>query len=247
VPYNDLSAVKQAFENHPNEIAAIILEPIAGNMGVVPPQNGFLQGLRDLTTTHGALLIFDEVITGFRVAQGGAQERFGIIPDLTTLGKIIGGGLPVGAYGGKAEIMSNIAPEGPVYQAGTLSGNPISMAGGIATLTELNSKGLYDSLEKLGKYFTDGLMQVADDNNTSIRVNQFGSMIGLYFADSEINNFNDVANSGIEIYNSLHRFLLENNIYFPPSGYETFFVSTGHTKEQIDQVLNVFREFCKSL
>ena len=247
IPYNNLAAVKQAFENHPNEIAAIILEPIAGNMGVVPPQDGFLQGLRDLATTHRALLIFDEVITGFRVALGGAQERFGIMPDLTTLGKIIGGGLPVGAYGGKAEIMSHIAPEGPVYQAGTLSGNPISMAGGIATLTELKSDGLYDSLEELGKYFADGLLQVAVDNNISIKVNQFGSMIGLYFADSEIRDFNDVVSSGINTYNSLHRFLLENNIYFPPSGYETFFVSTGHTKEQIDLALKVFGEFYKKL
>ncbi len=247
VPYNDLDAVKQAFENHPNEIAAIILEPIVGNMGVVPPQDGFLQGLRDLTNTHGAVLIFDEVITGFRVAHGGAQERFGIMPDLTTLGKIIGGGLPVGAYGGKAEIMSHIAPEGPVYQAGTLSGNPISMAGGIATLTELKTDGLYDSLEKMGTYFADGLRKTAKDNDVSIKVNQFGSMIGLYFTDSEINNFNDVANSGIETYNSLHRFLLENGVYFPPSGYETFFISTGHTKDHIDQVLNIFGEFCKSL
>ena len=247
IPYNDIDAVKQAFRNHPNGIAAIILEPIAGNMGVVPPQAGFLQGLRDLTHTHGAVLIFDEVITGFRVAQGGAQERFEVIPDLTTLGKIIGGGLPVGAYGGKVEIMSHIAPEGLVYQAGTLSGNPISMAGGIATLTELKIDGLYHSLEEMGTYFANGLRQVAKDNDVSIKVNQFGSMVGLFFTDSEIKNFNDAANCRIETYNSLHRFLLYNGIYFPPSGYETFFVSTVHTKEQIDQVLNIFGEFCKSL
>ena len=159
VPYNDLNAVREAFDSNPEGIAAIILEPIAGNMGVVAPKNGFLQGLRDLTTKFGAVLIFDEVITGFRVARGGAQEQFGIMPDLTTLGKIIGGGLPVGAYGGKSEIMAHISPEGPVYQAGTLSGNPISMAGGIAALTELNTHGLYDQLDKLGTYFANRLRE----------------------------------------------------------------------------------------
>ena len=166
------------------------------------------------------------------------------IPDL---GKIIGGGLPVGAYGGKSEIMAHISPEGPVYQAGTLSGNPISMAGGIAALTELNTHGLYDQLDKLGTYFANKLREVATENNVTVKVNQFGSMVGLFFTDSDINNFSDVANSGIETYNSLHGYLLENNIYFPPSGYETFFISTGHTKEHIDEVLGVFGEFCASL
>ena len=247
VPYNDLNAVRDAFKANPKEIAAIILEPIAGNMGVVSPSDGFLLGLRDLTTEFGAVLIFDEVITGFRVAHGGAQERFNVLPDLTTLGKIIGGGLPVGAYGGKAEIMAHISPEGSVYQAGTLSGNPISMAGGIATLKELNTDGLYEELEEMGSYFADGLRQVAAENNMPIKVNQFGSMVGLFFTDSDINNFSDVANSEIEIYNSLHGYLLDNNIYFPPSGYETFFVSTTHSKEHIDGVIRVFGEFCAGL
>jgi glutamate-1-semialdehyde 2,1-aminomutase len=247
VPYNDLNAVREAFDSNPEGIAAIILEPIAGNMGVVAPKNGFLQGLRDLTTEFGAVLIFDEVITGFRVTRGGAQEQFGIMPDLTTLGKIIGGGLPVGAYGGKSEIMAHISPEGPVYQAGTLSGNPISMAGGIAALTELNTHGLYDQLDELGTYFANKLREVATENNVTVKVNQFGSMVGLFFTDSDINNFSDVANSGIETYNSLHGYLLEHNIYFPPSGYETFFISTGHTKGHIDEVLRVFGEFCANL
>ena len=247
VPYNDLNAVREAFEGNPSGIAAIILEPIAGNMGVVAPSDGFLQGLRDLCTEFDAVLIFDEVITGFRVAHGGAQKVFNVLPDLTTLGKIIGGGLPVGAYGGKAEIMAYIAPEGPVYQAGTLSGNPISMAGGIATLKELNTDGLYEELEEMGSYFADGLRQVAAEYNIPIKVNQFGSMVGLFFTDSDINNFSDVANSEIETYNSLHGHLLDNNIYFPPSGYETFFVSTAHSKEHIDEVLRVFGEFCASL
>jgi glutamate-1-semialdehyde 2,1-aminomutase len=247
VPYNDLNAVRDAFKANPKDIAAIILEPIAGNMGVVSPSDGFLLGLRDLTTEFGAVLIFDEVITGFRVAHGGAQERFNVLPDLTTLGKIIGGGLPVGAYGGKAEIMAHISPEGSVYQAGTLSGNPISMAGGIATLKELNTDGPYEELEEMGSYFADGLRQVAAENNMPIKVNQFGSMLGLFFTDSDINNFSDVANSEIETYNSLHGHLLDNNIYFPPSGYETFFVSTAHSKEHIDEVIRVFGEFCARL
>ena len=247
VPYNDLNAVRDAFKANPKDIAAIILEPIAGNMGVVSPSDAFLLGLRDLTTEFGAVLIFDEVITGFRVAHGGAQERFNVLPDLTTLGKIIGGGLPVGAYGGKAEIMAHISPEGSVYQAGTLSGNPISMAGGIATLKELNTDEFYEELEEIGLYFADGLRQVAAENNMPIKVNQFGSMVGLFFTDSDINNFSDVANSAIETYNSLHGYLLDNNIYFPPSGYETFFVSTAHSKEHIDEVKRVFGEFCASL
>ena len=247
VPYNDLNAVREAFEGNPSGIAAIILEPIAGNMGVVAPSDGFLQGLRDLCTEFDAVLIFDEVITGFRVAHGGAQKVFNVLPDLTTLGKIIGGGLPVGAYGGKAEIMAYIAPEGPVYQAGTLSGNPISMAGGIATLKELNTDGLYEELEEMGSYFADGLRQVAAEYNIPIKVNQFGSMVGLFFTDSDINNFSDVANSEIETYNSLHGYLLDNNIYFPPSGYETFFVSTAHSKEHINAVKRVFGEFCAGL
>ena len=205
VPYNDLNAVRDAFKANPKDIAAIILEPIAGNMGVVSPSDAFLLGLRDLTSEFGAVLIFDEVITGFRVAHGGAQERFNVLPDLTTLGKIIGGGLPVGAYGGKAEIMAHISPEGSVYQAGTLSGNPISMAGGIATLKELNTDGLYEELEEMGSYFADGLSQVAAENNMPIKVNQFGSMMGLFFADSDISNFTHVTNSEIETYNSLHR------------------------------------------
>ena len=247
IPYNDINAARQAFERNPESIAAIILEPIPGNMGVVSPNSGFLQGLRDLCTENASLLIFDEVISGFRVTHGGAQELFNIMPDLTTLGKIIGGGLPVGAYGGKAEIMAYISPEGSVYQAGTLSGNPISMAGGIATLTELNTDALYDRLEELSKYFAEELRMVANEINVSIKVNQFGSMIGLFFSDSEINNFTDVANSGIDIYNSLHRYLLNNNIYFPPSAYETFFVSTEHTKKHIDEVINVFKGFGRTL
>ena len=244
--FNDLDAVKKTFENNPYNIAAVILEPITGNMGVIAPKDGFLQGLRELSTKYGSLLIFDEVMTGFRVSHGGAQELLKVTPDLTTLGKIIGGGLPVGAYGGKIEIMSKIAPEGSIYQAGTLSGNPISMAGGISTLKELKSKGFYDSLDNLVKYLANGLRQTAKRNNLPLIVNQFGSMIGLFFSDSDVNNFKDVQNSRIDKYNLMHQFFLNNNIYLPPSGFEAFFISNTHNKNHFNKVLKIFNEFCKS-
>ena len=249
LPYNDLNSVKNIFKKYPNEIAAIILEPVTGNMGVIKPLPGYLEGLRELADKYESILIFDEVMTGYRVSLGGVQELLDVSPDLTTLGKIIGGGLPVGAYGGKNKIMSKIAPMGTIYQAGTLSGNPISMVAGIdATFEELKNKETYIYLNQISEYLADSLKRISKKYNVlRTVVNQLGSMVGIFFSDKEVNNFNDVADSKIDIFNQLHRFLLQNNIYFPPSAYEALFISTSHTKEQIDQVINVFEEFCKSL
>ncbi|MAJ44748.1 MAG: glutamate-1-semialdehyde-2,1-aminomutase [Candidatus Marinimicrobia bacterium] len=247
VNFNDINAVEKIFENNPNKIAAVILEPICGNMGVVKPKSDFLKDLRKLCNRYGSILIFDEVMTGFRVSYGGAQELLNVIPDLTTLGKIIGGGLPVGAYGGKKEIMSKIAPEGSIYQAGTLSGNPIAMAGGISTLMELKSKGFYDSLEKSVKYLSNGFREIAKEHKIPLIVNQYGSMVGLFFTNLEVNNFEDVLNTKIDIYNSMHGYFLNNNIYLPPSAYEAFFISNSHKINHFDKVLKIFKEFCKSI
>ncbi len=242
--FNDINQVKEAFKNNPDDIAAVIIEPITGNMGVIPPKEGFLENLRELTKKYNSLLIFDEVMTGFRVSYGGAQELMNVLPDITTLGKIIGGGLPVGAYGGRADIMSKIAPEGSIYQAGTLSGNPISMAGGISTLSELKKSGFYEDLNKSVIYLADGFKNISKKYNINVVVNQFGSMMGIFFSNSNVNNFKDVANSRIDIYNSMHRFFLDNNIYLPPSGYEAFFISNTHKKTHFDEVLDKFEEFC---
>ena len=242
--FNDINQVKEAFKHNPDDIAAVIIEPITGNMGVIPPKEGFLEKLRELTKKYNSLLIFDEVMTGFRVSYGGAQELMNVLPDITTLGKIIGGGLPVGAYGGRADIMSKIAPEGSIYQAGTLSGNPISMAGGISTLSELKKSGFYEDLNKSVIYLADGFKNISKKYNINVVVNQFGSMMGIFFSNSNVNNFKDVANSRIDIYNSMHRFFLDNNIYLPPSGYEAFFISNTHKKTHFDEVLDKFEEFC---
>jgi len=240
IPYNDLEAVQAVFESHADDIAAVILEPVAGNMGVIVPSEGFLPGLRQWTEDHQSLLIFDEVITGFRLARGGAQERFGIRPDLTTLGKIIGGGMPVGAYGGRAELMDMVAPEGPVYQAGTLSGNPIAMAAGAATLELLAEKVVYEKLESLGQQFSDGLKSAARRTGIDLCVNTCGSMVSLFFTSDEVQNFNDVFNSQTKMFAPLHHDLMERGIYLPPSAFETFFISTVHTEEHIQIVLEAF-------
>ncbi len=247
IDFNDLKSVEKAFKQYPNEIAAVIIEPITGNMSVIKPKLEFINGLRKLTKQNGSLLIFDEVMTGFRVANGGAQKILNIKPDITALGKIIGGGLPVGAYGGSNDIMSYISPEGPVYQAGTLSGNPVSMSAGIATLKELKNKKIYEHLEKVSKYFCKGLQNIAESNNVPIRINQFGSMVGIFFSNKEIHDFKGISKFHIDTYNKLHNFLLNNNVYFPPSAYEGLFISYAHKKKHMNYVLNIFEKFCRKI
>ena len=240
LPFNDIEILKHTFQRQGDQIAAVILEPIAGNMGVIPPNSGFLESLRSITETSNAMLIFDEVITGFRVAKGGAQELFRINPDLTTLGKIIGGGLPVGAYGGREDIMAMVAPEGSVYQAGTLSGNPLSMAAGIATLELLDNPSVYQKLDRMGKKLEHGIMAAAKESGVSITINRCGSMLSLFFSDQNMSCFEDVKSSKTDLFPKFHFEMMENGVYLPPSAYETFFVSTVHTDDQIDEAVDCF-------
>jgi glutamate-1-semialdehyde 2,1-aminomutase len=237
--YNNLASVEALFKAMGNEIAAVILEPVAGNMGVVVPTKEFLQGLRDLTTKYGSLLIFDEVITGFRLAKGGAQEYFGILPDLTTLGKIIGGGLPVGAYGGRKEIMEMMAPVGPVYQAGTLSGNPLAMAAGIAMLSMIEeSPDLYSEMERKAAKLEAGILE--NLKNTGIKgvINRVGSMMTLFFTDSHrVTNLDEAMTADTERYAAYFKQSLESGIYLAPSQFECLFVSYAHTDEEIDRMI----------
>lgn len=237
VPYNDLESVKLAFENYGDDLAAVIVEPVGGNMGVVPPLPGFLEGLRQITEQYGTLLIFDEVMTGFRVALGGAQERFGITPDLTTMGKVIGGGLPVGAYGGKREIMQQIAPAGPIYQAGTLSGNPLAMAAGLTTLQELSTPGAYEQLEKLSKRLGEGLAENASKLGIPHTLNRVGSMVCLFFTDTPVINYETAKTSDLERFSSYFSHLLDDGIMIPPSQFEGMFVSLAHTEEDIERTI----------
>jgi len=233
LPYNDFESIDTIFKKQGDKIAAIIVEPIAGNMGVILPKDGFLQKLRDITEESGAILIFDEVITGFRVDYGGAQKIYNISPDLTCLGKIIGGGLPVGAYGGKHDIMKMIAPKGPVYQAGTLSGNPIAMSAGLATLKALSNNHIYSDLEKTGIYLKKLLINTFEQENIKVQIPRCGSMFGIFFSSSKINNWNDVQSSQLEFYRNFHLQMLNNGIYLPPSPYESSFISTSHSRENI--------------
>ena len=237
VPYNNVEAVKTFFEESSDTIAAVIVEPVAGNMGMVPPKQGFLQELREITRKNGALLIFDEVITGFRVAHGGAQELFNIKPDLTCLGKIIGGGLPVAAYGGRAELMHLVSPLGPVYQAGTLSGNPLAMAAGIATLNELKKKRIYDKLEKRSANLAEGILKVAASTGCSVRLNRVGSMLGLFFTEQEVTDYATAKSTDTGKYRVFFHSMLKNGIYLPPSAFETIFVSTAHTDTDTTQTI----------
>jgi glutamate-1-semialdehyde 2,1-aminomutase len=232
-PYNDLNAVVRRFERHQDEIAAVIVEPVAGNMGVVLPMPGFLDGLRELTRDHDALLIFDEVITGFRVSYGGAQELYGVMPDLTCLGKIIGGGFPVGAYGGRKEIMAMVAPEGPVYQAGTLSGNPVAMAAGIATLEELKRDGLYDTLEQRAASLAEGLSEAAREVGVPVFQTRVGSMLGLFFTERQVRDYESAKTSDTERYARYFHAMLDEGVYLAPSQFEAAFVSTAHSEEDI--------------
>jgi len=237
VAYNDLAAVRTAFDAHPGEIAAVIVEPVAGNMGVIPPDPGFLEHLRGLTREHGALLVFDEVITGFRVALGGAQELFRVTPDLTCLGKIVGGGLPVGAYGGRRAIMEQIAPLGPVYQAGTLSGNPLAMAAGIATLQLLTESGVYAHLEKLSSRLADGLASVSRDAGIPTTINRVGSMLTCFFAEAPIVDYVSAKRADTRRYAAFFQAMLDRGIYLAPSQFEAAFVSLAHTESDTDQTI----------
>ena len=237
LPFNDTDTFKKVMAEKGDSIACVIVEPVAGNMGLVPPVEGFLETLRDVTRAHGSLLVFDEVMTGFRVAYGGAQARYNIDPDLTTLGKIIGGGLPVGAYGGKKEIMSQIAPVGPVYQAGTLSGNPVAMAAGIATLKRLQTPGTYDVLEQKSKKLATGLAEAIQKTGINAGVDRVGAMLGLFFTDQPVRNFEDAKTSDLEMFSTYYKAMLDRNIYLAPSQFEAFFISTAHTDTQIEQTI----------
>lgn len=240
--YNDLGSVEKLFDEMGEKIACVILEPVAGNMGVVPPAAGFLQGLRDMTRDSGALLVFDEVITGFRLSPGGAQELYGVAPDITCLGKIIGGGLPVGAYGASAEIMSMVAPAGPMYQAGTLSGNPLAMAAGIATLRKALKPGTYDKLEELASQFVEGLRDIIKSAGVSATVNRVGSMFTLFFTDKTVVDYDTALSTDTEKFSRFFGRLLEQGVMFPPSQFESVFVSLSHTPGEISGTLDAVRK-----
>jgi glutamate-1-semialdehyde 2,1-aminomutase len=236
-PYNDLEAVKALFAAHPDAISGVILEPVVGNAGFITPDAGFLEGLRLLTQENNALLVFDEVMTGFRIAYGGAQEKFGVTPDLTTLGKVIGGGLPVGAYGGRKDIMSMVAPAGPVYQAGTLSGNPLAMTAGIKTLELLQKPGAYAYLDQITKKLSDGLLQIAQAAGHEVYGGQISGMFGLFFCAGPVHNYEDAKQSDLAKFGRFHRGMLEQGIYLAPSQFEAGFTSLAHTEADIDQTL----------
>jgi len=240
--YNDLGALIVAFMDHGPELAAVIVEPVAGNMGCVPPQPGFLETLRRLTTQHGAILIFDEVITGFRVARGGAQELYGIKPDLTTLGKIIGGGLPVGAYGGKAELMDLVAPAGPVYQAGTLSGNPLAVTAGLKTLEIISRAGFYEHLDNISMQLEAGLVRAAHDAEVALTVNRVGSMLTAFFATGPVEDYAGARCSDTAQFARFFRALLERGIYWPPSQFECAMLSAAHSKEDVEHTVHAATE-----
>ncbi|MDW4527561.1 glutamate-1-semialdehyde 2,1-aminomutase [Rossellomorea marisflavi] len=236
VPYNDLDSIRYAFEQFGDDIAGVIVEPVAGNMGVVPPKPGFLEGLREVTEQYGSLLIFDEVMTGFRVGYNCAQGYFGVTPDLTCLGKVIGGGLPVGAYGGKAEIMEQIAPSGPIYQAGTLSGNPLAMTAGLETLKQLTPES-YEEFGRIADRLQDGLSRLAEKYDIPHTINRAGSMIGLFFTDEEVSNYEGAKSSDLEMFSNYYREMAHNGVFLPPSQFEGLFLSTAHTDEDIDKTL----------
>ena len=239
VPYNDLDAIQTAFENFGDDIAGVIVEPVAGNMGVVPPQEGFLQGLRDITQEYGSLLIFDEVMTGFRVGYNCAQGYFNVTPDLTCLGKVIGGGLPVGAFGGKKEIMDHIAPVGDIYQAGTLSGNPLAMTSGYETLSQLTPES-YDHFNHLGDLLEEGLKEVFAKHNVPITVNRAGSMIGYFLNEGPVTNFDQANKSDLELFGQMYREMAKEGVFLPPSQFEGTFLSMAHTEEDIKQTIQAF-------
>lgn len=246
VPYNDISALENVFRNNKSDIAAVILEPVAGNMGVVPPKTGFLSDVSKLCSENGSLLIFDEVITGFRVSFGGAQRLYGITPDITCLGKIIGGGLPVGAYGARKEIMNHVAPEGPVYQAGTLSGNPLAMTAGLTTLSLLND-GTYRKLEKRSSELADGITEAANHAGIDVSINRVGSMFSIFFTHKKVEDFSDAKSTNKALYTRFFWGMLKKGVYIPPSGFEAFFVSAAHQKRDINNTIHAFADVFKTL
>ncbi|EEO2756244.1 glutamate-1-semialdehyde 2,1-aminomutase [Listeria monocytogenes] len=246
VPYNDIEGAKLAFEKYGEEIAAVIVEPVAGNMGVVPPIEGFLEGLRELTTKFGSLLIFDEVMTCFRVDYYSAQGYYVVTPDLTCLGKVIGGGLPVGAYGGKKEIMEQIAPAGSIYQAGTLSGNPLAMNAGFETVRQLTPQH-YDVFRTLIKRMEEGLTEISARRQVPLSINKAGSMFGFFFTDQKVINFDTAKTSNLEFFRNYYREMLGQGIFLPPSQFEGVFISTMHTENEIDKTLEAFDTTCKIL
>ena len=247
IPYNDSDTLEKTLRDESLGIACVIIEPVAGNMGVIVPELSFLQKLRELTSELGIVLIFDEVITGFRLALGGAQERFGITPDLTCLGKIIGGGLPVGAYGGKDEIMNTVAPDGPVYQAGTLSGNPLAMAAGLALVKELRKPGFYDELEEKSNWFADGLRQIAGNSSVPAVLNQIGSMMTCFFTGSPVTDFASAMKADTDLYGRHYRQMLEGGFWLAPSQFEAAFISAAHDMSHLESALNMTESSFKKL
>lgn len=247
VPFNDLAAVEEAFRLHGDEYAAVIVEPVAGNMGCVPPEPGFLEGLRSLTQRHGALLVFDEVMTGFRLAYGGAQERFGITPDLTTLGKVVGGGFPLAAYGGRRDIMEKVAPAGAVYQAGTLSGNPVAVSAGLAQLELLEDRSAYATLESRGAQLEAGLNQAAAEAGVPVTVNRVGSMITGFFTGGPVRSYADAKTSDTARFGAFFRAMLDRGIYLAPSQFEAAFLSTAHTEADVDATVRAAAECLRQL
>ena len=242
VPYNDLDAARALFNQRGAEIAAVIIEPVAGNMGVIPPQTGFLSGLREITRQHGALLIFDEVITGFRIAWGGAQEVSGVRADLTSLGKIVGGGVPVGVYGGRADIMEQVAPLGGVYQAGTLSGNPLAMAAGVETLSLLQAPGFYADLEAKGQRLADGLVEAAAASRVPAQTNRVGSMLTTFFTGVAVTDYATAKTSDTKRYGVFFRAMLDRGVSLAPSQFEAAFISAAHSAEDLDATVAAARE-----
>ncbi len=240
-PYNDLEAVRKLFEENPGQVAGVMLEPVVGNAGFIVPDAGFLAGLRELTTANGALLVFDEVMTGFRISYGGAQARFGITPDLTTMGKVIGGGLPVGAYGGRKEIMQMVAPAGPMYQAGTLSGNPLAMTAGIKTLELLNQPGSYEYLDRVTSRLVNGLLAIGKEKGHAMCGGSISGMFGFFFCEGPVHNFEDAKKADTVKFGKFHRGMLEEGVYLAPSQFEAGFTSLAHTDGDIDRTLEAAR------
>ena len=248
LPFNDQDALTEAFATHGDSIAAVILEPYPANCGLIPPKEGYLQFLRNLCTEKGSLLIFDEVMTGFRISLGGVQEKEGVTPDLTALGKIIGGGLPVGAFGGRADIMGHLAPEGPVYQAGTLSGNPLAMAAGIAALEKLKDNlNVYEVLDMAGGMIAEALTEAATAKGIALNVPQRGSMFCLFFSENPVTNFEEAVASNADHYKKLFRHALDNGVYLAPSAFETGFISTAHDRSAIEKTVDVLTSGIRAL
>jgi len=247
IPYNNTEALEEVFKRYGEDIACVIVEPVAGNMGVVLPKPGFLEAIRDLTKRYGALFICDEVITNFRLSKGGAQEVFNVEPDITCMGKILGGGMPLGAYGGRREIMEKVAPEGPIYQAGTLSGNPLSMVAGIATIRELLSLDPYQELERLTKKLTDGLSKILSDKGIAHRINQKASMFTVFIIDREVYDYESAKSSNTELFGRFFRALLKEGVLIPPSQFEAWFLSAAHQEEDIDLALERIDRAVRSL